>query len=69
MMGGCEVTLPFDEVLIAGRLEMKPESLSRAFAKLRDHGVTVRQYVACTGDVARLRSFVEEDRVESLGRL
>ena len=32
--GGCVVTLPYDKVLIAGRLGMKPESLSRAFAKL-----------------------------------
>lgn len=60
--GSCEVTLPYDKVLIAGRLGMKPESLSRAFAKLRDHGVTVRQSLARIDDVAQLRSFVEEDR-------
>jgi CRP/FNR family transcriptional regulator, dissimilatory nitrate respiration regulator len=60
--GACEVTLPYDKVLIAGRLGMKPESLSRAFAKLRDHGVTVRQSLARIDDVAQLRSFVEEDR-------
>jgi len=60
--GSCEVTLPYDKVLIAGRLGMKPESLSRAFAKLRDHGVTVRQSLARIDDVAQLRSVVEEDR-------
>ncbi len=59
--GACEVTLPYDKVLIAGRLGMKPESLSRAFARLRDHGVTVRQNVASIEDVESLRTFVEED--------
>ena len=34
--GACTVTLPYDKTLIAGRLGMKPESLSRAFARLRD---------------------------------
>lgn len=64
-VGACEVTLPYDKVLIAGRLGMKPESLSRAFAKLRDHGVTVRQSLASISDVAVLRNFVEQDRSES----
>jgi CRP-like cAMP-binding protein len=59
--GACEVTLPYDKVLIAGRLGMKPESLSRAFARLRDHGVTVRQNVASIEDVGDLRTYVEED--------
>ncbi len=62
--GACEVTLPYDKVLLAGRLGMKPESLSRAFAKLRDHGVTVRQSLASIADVAVLRNFVEQDRSE-----
>lgn len=59
--GTCEVTLPYDKVLIAGRLGMKPESLSRAFARLRDHGVTVRQNVASIENVGDLRVYVEED--------
>ena len=59
--GTCEVTLPYDKVLIAGRLGMKPESLSRAFARLKDHGVTVRQNVAHIQDVSVLREYVEED--------
>src|SRR6516164_6396871 len=33
------ITLPYDKTLIAGRLGLKPESLSRAFAKLRRVGV------------------------------
>jgi CRP-like cAMP-binding protein len=59
--GACEVTLPYDKVLIAGRLGMKPESLSRAFARLKDHGVVIRQNVAQIEDVAQLRDYVEED--------
>lgn len=60
-VGPCEVTLPYDKVLIAGRLGMKPESLSRAFAKLREHGVAIKQNVAEITDVASLRDYVEED--------
>jgi len=59
--GGCAVTLPYDKVLIAGRLGMKPESLSRAFARLREKGVHVRQSLAEIEDVDVLRAFVEED--------
>ena len=59
--GRCEVTLPYDKVLIAGRLGMKPESLSRAFARLKDHGVTIRQNMAQIDDVTALRDCVEAD--------
>ena len=57
--GACEVLLPYDKVLIAGRLGMKPESLSRAFAKLREQGVTIRQNVAVIANIAQLRDFAE----------
>jgi len=60
--GACAVTLPYDKVLIAGRLGMKPESLSRAFARLRDMGVKVSQNHAAISDVSRLHAYVEEDR-------
>jgi len=59
--GSCEVTLPYDKVLIAGRLGMKPESLSRAFARLKEQGVTIRQNTAQIEDVAALHDYVEED--------
>ncbi|EIE51567.1 Crp/Fnr family transcriptional regulator [Citreicella sp. 357] len=59
--GACEVTLPYDKALIAGRLGMKPESLSRAFSKLRDHGVTIKQNRAAIRDVGILRDYVEDD--------
>ncbi|OUS20483.1 cyclic nucleotide-binding protein [Rhodobacterales bacterium 59_46_T64] len=59
--GPCEVTLPYDKVLIAGRLGMKPESLSRAFSKLKDQGVTIRQNAADIRDLEDLRAFAEDD--------
>jgi len=59
--GACEVVLPYDKVLIAGRLGMKPESQSRAFVRLRDQGVTIRQNNAVIEDVTALRAFAEED--------
>ena len=59
--GKIEVTLPYDKVLIAGRLGMKPESLSRAFAKLREHGVKVKQNYAVIADLESLRDYAEED--------
>lgn len=55
--GACTITLPYDKTLIAGRLGMKPESLSRAFVKLREYGVTIRQNSAAISDVGQLHSF------------
>ncbi len=63
--GRCEVTLPYDKALIAGRLGMKPESLSRAFVKLRDHGVHVKHNVAVIDDLAELRDYADEDPADA----
>lgn len=60
------VTLPYDKVLIAGRLGMKPESLSRAFARLRAHGVRVEQASATIASVARLRALTRADATGAL---
>jgi CRP-like cAMP-binding protein len=38
----CTIALPYDKSLIAGRLGLKPETLSRDFAKLKSLGVDVR---------------------------
>ncbi len=59
------VTLPYDKVLIAGRLGMKPESLSRSFARLRPVGVQIKKNSAIIEDIERLRSFAETDHVEA----
>lgn len=63
--GACVVTLPYDKVLIAGRLGMKPESLSRAFSKLRSAGVRIKKNHASIDDVERLRDYAEKDRAET----
>lgn len=59
--GSCVVTLPYDKVLIAGRLGMKPESLSRAFSKLRPHGVRIAKNHASIDHIERLREYADED--------
>ncbi|MCU9848821.1 Crp/Fnr family transcriptional regulator [Defluviimonas sp. WL0024] len=63
--GACTVTLPYDKVLIAGRLGIKPESLSRAFARLKEHGVSVRKNHAAIRSVGGLRAFAESDPAEA----
>ena len=66
--GSCAVTLPYDKVLIAGRLGMKPESLSRSFARLKEVGVSVTQNHAAISEVEQLRAYVEEDPAEAWSR-
>lgn len=62
------VTLPYDKVLIAGRLGMKPESLSRAFARLRDHGVMVHQASAAIASIDALRDMMHADSGTAMAR-
>jgi CRP-like cAMP-binding protein len=59
--GSCKIGLPYDKALIAGRLGMQPESLSRAFSRLRQIGVHIEQNTALIDDIARLRLYAEED--------
>ena len=65
----CEIVLPFDKVLIAAHLGIKPESLSRAFAKLRCMGVTVHASQVAVDDIARLRELAANDRGSIRGTL
>ncbi|WP_208989371.1 Crp/Fnr family transcriptional regulator [Pseudovibrio sp. POLY-S9] len=60
--GSCTLVLPYDKALIAGRLGMKPESLSRAFQKLKSYGVEVKQNRAIISNVQVLRTLVEQER-------
>src|SRR5262249_13472878 len=60
--GSCVIALPYDKVLIAARLGIKPESLSRAFAKLRSIGVTVHASHVAVSDVAKLRQLAADER-------
>ena len=63
--GGCTIGLPYEKALIAGRLGMKPESLSRALAKLRPLGISVDREQVSIVDVDLLVRFVEtSDRGE-----
>ncbi|WP_051284214.1 Crp/Fnr family transcriptional regulator [Nisaea denitrificans] len=64
--GACTIVLPYDKALIAGHLGMKPESLSRAFLRLREYGVRVKQNMATISDVEILRDFFEQERAEIL---
>ncbi len=66
--GPCTMTLPYDKSLVAARLGMQPESLSRALARLRELGVHVPQNQVVIEDVGVLRAFSEEDRVASWRR-
>ena len=57
--GSVTIELPYEKTLIANRLGMKPESLSRALAKLRPLGVSVDQERVSIADVQLLTRFVE----------
>jgi CRP-like cAMP-binding protein len=63
------IALPYDTVVIAARLGLKPESLSRAFARLRSVGVEVKASHVAIGDVARLRNLAADDRGAIRGTL
>ncbi|VAW13947.1 Transcriptional regulator, Crp/Fnr family [hydrothermal vent metagenome] len=62
--GSCTIALPYDKTLIAGRLGMKPESLSRAFLRLRGVGVGIKQNMASITNVKILDDFVNKERAE-----
>ncbi len=53
--GACTITLPYEKSLIATRLGMKPETLSRNFAKLKSSGVKVEKNRVIIHDVAQLQ--------------
>lgn len=50
----CSIRLPYDKRLIAARLGVKQETLSRAFAKLRDIGVRTEMRDVLVESVSRL---------------
>jgi CRP-like cAMP-binding protein len=59
--GPIEAQLPFDKALIAARIGIKPESLSRALTRLRDIGVECLGRDVKIADIRRLQAFCEED--------
>jgi len=53
------IDLPYDKSLVAARLGMKPESLSRALVKLRNVGVSTHGHQVLLDDIPQLRNFCE----------
>src|SRR5215470_15063218 len=58
----CTIALPYDKTLLAGRLGLKPESLSRAFARLRSVGVQVHAAHVEVKHLDKLRELAAHDR-------
>ncbi|MBB6252089.1 cyclic nucleotide-binding domain-containing protein [Nitrospirillum iridis] len=61
IQGGLTVTLPFEKRVLASRLGMTPENLSRAFATLRTQGVDVTGSHIEIKDVVLLTRFAQPD--------
>lgn len=64
--GACTIALPYEKLLIAGRLGMKPESLSRAFQRLRALGVHIHQDTVAVSEVGRLAEFAGRERLMAI---
>ncbi len=54
--------LPYDKIIIASRLGLSSEYLSRAFARLRTIDVVVKGSQVSVRDIAQLRNFAVVDR-------
>lgn len=65
--GEIVVELPYDKRLLANRLGMKPESLSRALAKLQEIGVSDTGGELTISDVGSLRAFCLEGQAGEVG--
>jgi CRP-like cAMP-binding protein len=63
------VALPYEKVLIAAQLGLTPESLSRAFARLKGVGVAIEAANVVVKDVAKLRQIATDDRGSVRGSL
>lgn len=59
--GSAHLRLPYEKHLIAGSLGMKPESLSRALARLKAQGVKVQDAEVQIADLNALRDFAQAD--------
>lgn len=67
--GHCALALPYDKILIAGQLGLTPESLSRAFARLRGAGVSINASQVMVSDIVKLRRIAADDRNAVRGTL
>lgn len=59
--GPIEVSLPYEKTLIARRLNIEPETFSRAIKKLEPYGVTMSGRTVSITDVEKLRTYCEVD--------
>lgn len=59
--GPVTLRLPYDKALIAARLGMKPESFSRALAKLREVGIEAQGATITIADPEGLAEYIEID--------
>ena len=59
------IDLPADKGLVAARLGMRPETFSRALAKLRAVGVSTRDRRVAVSDVGALRRYVRGERASA----
>lgn len=66
--GPTEIALPYDKSLIASRLGMKPESFSRALARLRDLGVRSERSHVSISDAAALAEYCAGGRLPAGNR-
>lgn len=60
-----EISLPYDKLLIARRLNIQPETFSRALKKLEPYGVSVKGHVIFIHDVKKLATFCDIDSRQS----
>lgn len=63
--GPCTIPLPYEKRLIASKLGMQPESLSRAFQRLGTVGVRALQTTVEADDIARLAEFAGRERAQA----
>lgn len=58
--GACKIELPFEKELIAGKLGLQPQSLSRILKQLKDEGVVTAGHIIDVKDVAALRHYASD---------
>ena len=63
--GAAVIDLPTDKGLVAARLGMRPETFSRALAKLRAVGVSTCGRRVAVSDVGALRRYAEGERAKT----
>ncbi len=62
--GTCTVNLPYDKAVISVRLNIKPETFSRAISKLKPYGVHVEDKKIIVTDMEALRDFCDVPLIE-----